>query len=159
MKTQGLIKGNSKLTVFPSVFCYLLAYTHTHTHTHTFTSMYLLSIWWLKWQRIRLQCGRLRFNLWVGKIPWRREWQPTSCLDNLHGQRTLAGYSPWGHEELERTESLTLSLYTFTIYHLSQSIRFFSKCVYLWFERQVFRISSHTHTHTHTHIYEMSTNY
>ena len=32
---------------------------------------------WLRWQRICLQCGRPGFNPWVGKIPWRREWQPT----------------------------------------------------------------------------------
>ena len=31
----------------------------------------------LSWQRIRLQCGRPRFDPWVRKIPWRREWQPT----------------------------------------------------------------------------------
>ena len=28
-------------------------------------------------QRIRLQCGRPGFSPWVGKIPWRRAWQPT----------------------------------------------------------------------------------
>ena len=27
-----------------------------------------------------------------------------SCLENPHGQRSLVGYSPWGHKELERTE-------------------------------------------------------
>ena len=27
-----------------------------------------------------------------------------SCLDNPHGQRYLAGYSPWGHKELDMTE-------------------------------------------------------
>ena len=33
---------------------------------------------------------------WVGKIPWRRAWKPTSVfLENPHGQRSLAGYSPW----------------------------------------------------------------
>ena len=34
--------------------------------------------------RICLQCRRLRFDIWAGKIPWRREWQPTpySCLEN-----------------------------------------------------------------------------
>ena len=26
---------------------------------------------------IRLQCERLGFDPWVGKIPWRRAWQPT----------------------------------------------------------------------------------
>ena len=34
-----------------------------------------------------------------------------SCLENPHGQRSLAGYSPWGHKELDRTERLT---FTFT---------------------------------------------
>ena len=40
--------------------------------------------WWLNGKRICLQCKRPRFNTWVGKIPWRRKWQPIhySCLDN-----------------------------------------------------------------------------
>ena len=29
-----------------------------------------------------------------------------SCLENPHGQRSLAGYSPWGHKELDMTEQL-----------------------------------------------------
>ena len=35
----------------------------------------------------------------VRKIPWRRKWQPTPVLlpGKSHGQRSLAGYSPWGH--------------------------------------------------------------
>ena len=34
----------------------------------------------------------------IGKIPWRREWQPTPVFlpAEFHGQRNLAGYSPWG---------------------------------------------------------------
>ena len=37
------------------------------------------------------------FNPWVGKIPWRREQLPTlvSWPGEIHGQRSLAGYSPW----------------------------------------------------------------
>ena len=37
------------------------------------------------------------FNPWVGKIPCKRKWQPTPvCLpEESHGQRSLAGYSPW----------------------------------------------------------------
>ena len=27
-----------------------------------------------------------------------------SCLENPHGQRSLAGYSPWGHKESNTTE-------------------------------------------------------
>ena len=38
------------------------------------------------------------FDLWVGKIPWRREWQPTPVFlpGQSQGQRSLAGYSRWG---------------------------------------------------------------
>ena len=28
----------------------------------------------------------------------------SSCLENLHGQRSLAGYSSWGHKELDTIE-------------------------------------------------------
>ena len=36
------------------------------------------------------------FNPWVGKIPWRRAWQPTPVFlpGESHGQRSLAGYDP-----------------------------------------------------------------
>ena len=39
---------------------------------------------------------RLGFNPWVGKIPWRKAWQPTPVFlpRELHRQRNLAGYSP-----------------------------------------------------------------
>ena len=34
----------------------------------------------------------------VGKIPWRRKWQPPPVLlpRKFHGWRSLVGYSPWG---------------------------------------------------------------
>ena len=34
------------------------------------------------------RCKRLRFEPWVGKIPWRREWQPTPVFlpEESHGQ-------------------------------------------------------------------------
>ena len=49
----------------------------------------------------------------VGKIPWRREWQPTPLFwpGEFHGQRCLAGYSPWGHKESDITEQLPLYLF------------------------------------------------
>ena len=50
---------------------------------------------------------RRRFNLWVGKIPWRRIFcNPLqySCLENPHGQRSRVGYSPWGCKESDTTE-------------------------------------------------------
>ena len=54
--------------------------------------------------------GDKGFDPWVGKIPWRMEWQPTPVFKpgEFHGQRILAGYSPWDHKELDMTEGLTL---------------------------------------------------
>ena len=53
-----------------------------------------------------LQCGRPRFDTWVGKIPWRMEWKPTPVFQplQLHGQRSLASYSSWGHTKSDMTE-------------------------------------------------------
>ena len=45
----------------------------------------------------------------VRKIPWRRKWQPTPVIlpGEFHGQRRLAGYSPWGCKESGMTEQLS----------------------------------------------------
>ena len=54
------------------------------------------------------QGTRLGFDPWVGKVPWRRERQPTPVLlpRRSHGQRSQAGYSPWGHKESDMNERL-----------------------------------------------------
>ena len=49
----------------------------------------------------------------IGKISWRRKWQPTPVLlpGKSHGQRSVVGYTPWGRKESDTTErhhSLTL---------------------------------------------------
>ena len=46
------------------------------------------------------------FDPWVGMIPWRRAWQLTLVFlpRESHGQRSLAGYSPYGHIESDMTE-------------------------------------------------------
>ena len=56
-----------------------------------------------------MQCRRPGLNPWVGKIPWRREWLSTPVFlpGKSYGQRSLAGYSPWCHKELDTTEWLT----------------------------------------------------
>ena len=48
---------------------------------------------------------RLRFDPWVGKIPWRRKWQPTPVFlpGNFLGQKSLAGHSPWYCKESDIT--------------------------------------------------------
>ena len=48
----------------------------------------------------------IRVRSWVRKIPWRRKWQPTPVFlpGESHGQRSVVGYSPWGHKESDTTE-------------------------------------------------------
>ena len=52
------------------------------------------------------------FDPWVRKIHWRREWQSTPLFlpGKSHRQRSLMGYSPGGHKEVDTTEWLTLLL-------------------------------------------------
>ena len=55
-----------------------------------------------QWKR----CKRHPFDPWVGKIPWRKKWQPTPVFlpGKSHGQKRLAGCSPWGCKESDTTE-------------------------------------------------------
>ena len=54
------------------------------------------------------QFRRCTFSPSVGKIPWRKKWQPTSVFlpGKSHGQRNLAGYSPWSHKKQDMTQGL-----------------------------------------------------
>ena len=63
----------------------------------------------LKALSIPLTWGIPVFDPWVRKILWRRAWQltPVFLPGESHGQRHLAGYSPWGHKELDMTEQLS----------------------------------------------------
>ena len=61
--------------------------------------------WCLCGNESACQCRRQGLDPWVGKIPWRRKCQPTPVFlpGESHGQRSLAGFSPWGHKELDMT--------------------------------------------------------
>ena len=48
------------------------------------------------------RCKRRRFDPWVGKISWRRKWQPAPVT--LPGESSLLAYSPGGRKELDKTE-------------------------------------------------------
>ena len=64
---------------------------------------------WLSGKELACQCRRCELDPWVGKIPWRRKWQPTPVflLGKSHGQRSLVGHSPWSHKEVDTTERLS----------------------------------------------------
>ena len=81
------------------------------------------------WQCRR--CKTCRFDLWVRKIPWSRKWQliPVFLPGKFHGQRSLAGYCPWGYKELDMTEILNMHIhchphstlcYRFKVKHTTQ---------------------------------------
>ena len=55
---------------------------------------------WLVGKKFACQCRRHGFNPWVEKSPWRRKSQPIPVFlpGKSHGQRNLAGYSPWGSQ-------------------------------------------------------------
>ena len=56
--------------------------------------------WWLSGKESACQRERRGFDPWVRMIPWRRRWRHTLVLvpGGSRGQRSLAGYSPWGHD-------------------------------------------------------------
>ena len=81
--------------------------------THELTlCLPVLGVRGLPWSRSgkesACQYRRPWFDPWVGKIPWRRAWQPTALFlsGESHGQRSLVGYSLRGHKELDMTERL-----------------------------------------------------
>ena len=53
--------------------------------------------------------GDLAFIPGLGRCPGGRHGNPLqySCLENPHGQRSLAGYSPWGPKEVDTTELIS----------------------------------------------------
>ena len=92
---------------------------------NTFGSFYLLIIsqgfpGGSEAKKSSCQCRRYGFDPRVGRIPWRRKWQPTPVFlpGKSHGQRSLAVYSLWGHKRVknnlatERQFSLKIVLST-----------------------------------------------
>ena len=65
---------------------------------------------------LQFSCRRLKrhgLDLWVGKIPWRRAWQPTPIFlhEKSHGRSSLAGYIVHKFAKI-RTQLKRLSTHT-----------------------------------------------
>ena len=74
-------------------------------------------------QQPACQCTRLKTHMFdpcVGKIPWRRAWQPTPVFlpGEFHRQRSLAGYSPLDCKELDTTEVIACTQIFLCVYIL-----------------------------------------
>ena len=80
---------------------------------------------WLRSKEFACQCSRHRLDPWIGKIPWRRKWQPTAVFlpGKSHGQKGLVGYSSWSRKESDMTERLTVSLFFFHLSNYRQKIK------------------------------------
>ena len=77
-------------------------------------------------KRIRLQCGRPGFDPCIGKVLWRRErlLTPVFLPGEFQGQRSLAGYSPWGYKESDMTEHAHMHACTLHYYSPERTSRF-----------------------------------
>ena len=90
------------MILFPNVYSEnTFKASHAPSYHFTFSPGLL---WWLSGKVSVCQCRRLkrlRFDPWVGKIPWRRAWQPIPVflLGKSHGQRSLVGPSSWDHKK------------------------------------------------------------
>ena len=64
---------------------------------------------------------RSRFSPWVGRILWRRKWQPTPLFlpGKSHGQRSLENYSPWGCKETDTEHACKITMLNETVILIS----------------------------------------
>ena len=73
----------------------------------------------------RTRCKGCRFNPWIGKIPWRRKWQPTPVFlpGEFHAQRSLVGYCPWGCKDSDTTEHMNTLLASLNLWSMVRGNR------------------------------------
>ena len=98
---------------FPNVFIFfacikkkidlILVYHHFASSENAITNSF-----WLQLLKVIPNLG-IRQVYTREKIPRRRAWQPTLVFlpGESHGQRSLVGYRPWGHKELDMTKHIT----------------------------------------------------
>ena len=89
-------------------------------------------------------------DLWVRKISWRREWQPSPVFlpGKLHGPKNSMGYSPWGCKESDTTERLTVSLSHSYSYLITYN------CIYIYLITSLYKYIE-IYVYTHIYIYKL----
>ena len=114
-----IFKGNFNLMIF-FILYNNFKYQFPLNWRISYTMFYLELPRWLKWWGIRLPMQETRSSIPGLRRSLRRKWQPTPVFLpgefhqnhrwqnkeywNFHGQRSLVGYSPWGHKKLDATE-------------------------------------------------------
>ena len=95
---------------------------------------------WLGGKEAACQCRRRRMDPWVGKIPWRRKWQPTPVFlpGKSHGQRRLAGYSQVPLSEHTHTHTHTHTTICMPLYVTALASRLKSLQISLHLQEYLF---------------------
>ena len=99
------------------VHCHVSAFSTRGCASTCFTVLQRVGLpRWHRGKASACQCRRFNrcaFDLWVRKIPWSRKWQcnPVFLPGKSHGQRSLVGYSPWGHKSQIHLSTPTHTLY------------------------------------------------
>ena len=118
----------------PTFVYIFLSYIHSRTWKETTSLAFsTMSVWFMDFpvgasgKEPTCQCTRHKrcgLDPWVGKMPWRRKWQPTAVFlpGNSHGQRNLTSFSPWGHKESDTTERLSTHTLTYILCDLFQKL-------------------------------------
>ena len=125
LQSKGLSRVFSNTTVQKHQFfgAQLSLWSNSHIHTRLLTNAFSIAVatpsnfWGLHHAILNICFSTLTwpgFDPWVGKTPWRMNWQSTPVFlsGELHGQRSLVSYSLWGRKESDTTEQKTLSLST-----------------------------------------------
>ena len=84
-----------------------ILFSHMSEENHSLSSLLRAFPRGVRGKELSQRHKRLGFHPRLRKIAWRKAWQQTPVFlpGKPHGQRSLVGYSPWGHRELDMTES------------------------------------------------------
>ena len=125
LETYQLAVGQIIGLIFIVLLFFLVSFPYSLSFCSTFWEDLCVSIypsglhWWFSGKESTCQCRRCRFDPWVEKIPWRRKCQPTPVFlpGKSHGQRSLLGYSPWGHKRIRHdlTKQQQISIYMLSV--------------------------------------------
>ena len=102
---KKLFQHNLKASILQSSAFFMTQLSHLYM---TLGEAIALTVWTFDSMVEFCWCRRLGFDPWIRKIPWRRKPNPVFLSGKSHGQRSLVGYSPWGHKASDVTEHVRI---------------------------------------------------
>ena len=122
-------------------------YIHTYTHTGFPGGS--------DGKEAACEAGALGSILGLGRSPGGGCGNPFqySCLEHPHGQRSLVGYSPWGHKESDTTEQLSTHIHTHRYIHKKMCTQIHTQAYTQIHTHKHACIDTHIQTYIHTYIH------